>query len=138
MWNFWPAISLRELLIARNNRRMVEVYIDRGSLPGFDPEYYTKRYPDIDESGVNPLTHYLEHGWIEGRDPSPGFSTSGYIKANPDVKKNGLNPLLHFLRHGISEGRGGWQAAYAMDEHSDGSLIREDVFSYYRRKALGR
>ena len=35
--------------------------------PRFDAQAYLNRYPEIANSGVNPLVHYLEHGESEGR-----------------------------------------------------------------------
>ncbi|MFM0017752.1 glycosyltransferase family protein [Paraburkholderia azotifigens] len=35
----------------------------------FDADFYLSRYPDIAAAGVDPLVHYLEHGWQEGRYP---------------------------------------------------------------------
>ena len=35
----------------------------------FDPEFYLETYPDIAASGRDPLTHYVEHGAVEGRLP---------------------------------------------------------------------
>lgn len=78
-------------------------------LPGFDPIYYLYWYPDVRSAGLDPLHHYLYHGWKEGRDPSAGFSTSGYLAANPDVASSELNPLIHFVNAGFAEGRGGFQ-----------------------------
>ena len=86
----------------------VGVPVVRTQLPGFDGVYYRYWYRDIQWFGGSALTHYLEFGWKEGRDPSAGFSSSGYLAANPDVAAAGLNPLIHFLNHGLAEGRGGW------------------------------
>lgn len=61
-------------------------------LPGFDPSYYLASYPDVRLMGLDPLRHYLNRGWKEGRDPSAGFSASGYLAANPDVAQAGHNP----------------------------------------------
>jgi glycosyltransferase involved in cell wall biosynthesis len=36
----------------------------------FDPQYYRERYPDIDEVGINCLTHYFTNGRFEGRRPA--------------------------------------------------------------------
>lgn len=77
-------------------------------LPGFDPIYYLYWYPDVRSAGLDPLAHYLRHGWKEGRDPSAGFSTSGYLAMNPDVASSGHNPLVHFVNSGLSEGRTGF------------------------------
>lgn len=71
----------------------------------FDANYYLNTYEDVRAAGVNPLQHYLEQGWTEGRDPSAGFSTNAYLQHNPNVRRRGINPLVHYLRHGYYEGR---------------------------------
>lgn len=41
-----------------------------GSLPIlFHPDWYLATNPDIRTAGIDPLTHYLEHGAVEGRWP---------------------------------------------------------------------
>jgi hypothetical protein len=37
----------------------------------FDEAYYLERYPDIAEAGVDPYTHYQQHGKSEGRMAKP-------------------------------------------------------------------
>ena len=71
----------------------------------FDAVYYLRRYPDIAAAGVDPLTHYLDTGWTEGRDPSALFDTDYYLDNNSDVLQAGINPLLHFVTDGAREGR---------------------------------
>jgi hypothetical protein len=71
----------------------------------FDAEWYLARYPDVAASGVDPVRHYLEFGWREGRNPSPLFSTKDYLKANKDVAEQDINPLFHYLEYGQVEGR---------------------------------
>lgn len=56
-------------------------------------------------AGVDLLTHYLNEGWKEGRDPSGQFDTLRYLSDNPDVAAAGINPLLHYLGPGHAEGR---------------------------------
>lgn len=71
----------------------------------FDDEWYKWAYSDIEQSGVDPETHFLEFGAKEGRNPSPYFDTKFYLFTNPDVVSSGLNPLVHFILHGRSEKR---------------------------------
>lgn len=97
-------LPLRKLVSRARSRPRSLV---RAPLPGFDPIYYLYWYTDVRAAGLDPLHHYLNFGWREGRDPSAGFSTTGYLAANPDVAKAGINPLLHFVNFGIAEGRGG-------------------------------
>ena len=78
-------------------------------LGGFDRDFYLRNNPDIAESGMDPLVHYVLYGWTEGRHPCQHFSTTGYLKANPDVAQQGICPLIHFWNHGLAEGRTGWQ-----------------------------
>lgn len=74
-------------------------------LLGFDRHYYLANNPDVASSGVDPVWHYMEYGWREGRDPSAHFSTAGYLRDNPDVAQAEINPLVHFLNYGLIEGR---------------------------------
>lgn len=41
----------------------------------FDPEWYKKKYPDIDTAGVEPYQHYVRYGVREGRIPSTDLTT---------------------------------------------------------------
>jgi hypothetical protein len=66
----------------------------------FDREWYLKKYPDVAESGLDPIRHYVAFGAREGRDPSPEFSTRGYLSSNPHVVAPSVNPLWHFIRYG--------------------------------------
>ena len=71
----------------------------------FDHDWYLHQNPDVEEAGVNPLVHYMLHGWKAGRDPNPLFSTLFYLEQNPDVADAGINPLVHYMLHGWQEGR---------------------------------
>lgn len=73
----------------------------------FDAEFYLTQNPDVDAAGLDPLEHYLEWGYREGREPSFFFSGTRYIQENPDVASAGMNPLVHYLRFGKAEGRKG-------------------------------
>ena len=44
----------------------------------FDTAYYLESNPDVAESGMNPLVHYLSSGAAEGRNPNPLFDASNY------------------------------------------------------------
>lgn len=69
----------------------------------FDEEYYRGRYPDMVDSSVDPLAHYLRHGWLERRNPSSLFDTGYYLDNNPEIAALDENPLLHFCRIGWKE-----------------------------------
>lgn len=73
----------------------------------FNKRWYLKRYPDVRKSGMDPVLHYMDYGWKEGRETGTVFSGNWYLKKHPDVKKAKVNPLIHYLRCGIKEGRKG-------------------------------
>jgi hypothetical protein len=71
----------------------------------FDAAYYLAHNPDVAAAHLDPLQHYLDYGWKEGRDPNAYFSTAWYLNQNPDVAAAGVNPLQHYEDHGWREGR---------------------------------
>jgi GT2 family glycosyltransferase len=48
--------------------------------PLFDSEYYLNQNPDVRQSGIHPLLHFLESGCEEDRDFSPLFSARMFQK----------------------------------------------------------
>ena len=62
---------------------------------GVDRNWYLQTYRDVAAAGADPVTHYLQQGWREGRDPRPDFSTSRYLELNKHIEGN---PFLHYLR----------------------------------------
>ena len=71
----------------------------------FDEKYYLSNNPDVKEANINPIDHYLEIGYKEGRNPSSNFDTKYYLSNNPDVRRKNLNPLVHYAFEGIIENR---------------------------------
>ena len=65
------------------------------NLSVFDPAWYLSQNPDVAANGVEPLAHYLQHGFKEGRKPHPLFDPGWYLSENPDVAADGLEPLTH-------------------------------------------
>lgn len=98
--------KFRKLL--RGVRRAVfhsEQYREIRNSHTFEADFYRAQYPDIAAAKIDPLQHYLEHGWKEGRNPNRYFDTAWYLRAYPDIAALGINPLVHYVRHGGFEGR---------------------------------
>ncbi len=70
----------------------------------FYPDFYTGKYTDIQSSGIDPFSHFMQYGAPEGRIPHPLFDTPFYLSHNPELVDSGVNPVLHFLRIGANEG----------------------------------
>jgi len=75
--------------------RLVSTALDAG--------FYRSTYEDVARRGLDPVRHYLDEGWREGRDPAPWFSSKAYVEQNPDI--GGLEPFEHYLTRGWREGR---------------------------------
>lgn len=71
----------------------------------FEAEWYKKSYPDVAQSKLDPLDHFLDHGLAERRDPNPFFSTTFYVEQHPDLRGSKANPLVHFITQGAAERR---------------------------------
>lgn len=87
-----------------------------------DAAYYRHRNPDVAAAGADPVAHYLNTGWREGRDPVDWFSTEYYLRSNPDVAAAEVNPFWHYLVQGRREGRSpappGWRWRTAMQSQA--------------------
>lgn len=77
----------------------------RDIAPEFDVEFYLARYPDVKDSGMNPVAHFELYGWRECRSPTNWFSTTSYLKAHSDVLAADINPFWHYVVAGRGEGR---------------------------------
>lgn len=94
-----PKVQPRaESLLARQMERI-------SAANAFDEKWYLNAYPDVANSALPPLVHYLMYGWKEGRDPSPDFSTQYYLQRYADVKAIGVNPLFHYVAIGRAQRR---------------------------------
>ena len=86
----------------RYNKNEMEFIVAKGL---FDTDWYLAQNPDVAQSNINPVQHFIEFGWKEARDPNPFFDTDWYLAQNPDVAQSGVNPLQHYIEYGAKEGR---------------------------------
>jgi glycosyltransferase involved in cell wall biosynthesis len=69
----------------------------------FDEDFYRSMYPDINPAPVDPILHYCEQGWREGRNPSDDFDTAFYLGTYDDIAWTGTNPFWHYVKAGAFE-----------------------------------
>lgn len=65
--------------------------------PYFDSAFYLGQHPDVAADGIDPLDHFLIHGYLEGRDPSATFSLRWYRQHYMLEETFSENPFIHFL-----------------------------------------
>ena len=106
---------------------------------GFDPSahfsssYYVKRYGDVEQTGCNPLVHYLSVGHKEGRSPHAAFDTDWYrrryLRQLPDVE-----PLTYYLTAGNTVGHRPYpffDGAYYLERYPDLKKAGVDPYSHW-------
>ncbi|MBY6203106.1 glycosyltransferase [Maritalea mobilis] len=69
----------------------------------FDGDFYLSENRDLACCTTDPLQHFMEYGWKEGRDPSRIFSLEWYRNAHLGGDR-GVNPLWHYYTQGIYSG----------------------------------
>jgi hypothetical protein len=70
-----------------------------------DIGFYLKNNKSVRLSGMDPILHYMYHGFKEGKKPTSTFNGNYYLKKYNDVKDSNLNPLVHYGLYGKNEGR---------------------------------
>jgi glycosyltransferase involved in cell wall biosynthesis/SAM-dependent methyltransferase len=98
-------ISKKEKLNPKNIYKILKAKGLIESFNLFDEKYYLIRNMHIRSSNMNPLDHYIYHGWKEGRTPSSKFDGEYYLDRYPDVKASKMNPLVHYVLYGKKEGK---------------------------------
>ncbi|MFK7940773.1 MAG: CDP-glycerol glycerophosphotransferase family protein [Roseovarius sp.] len=74
----------------------ISALVDRIRLSGlFDEDWYLHTYPDVAQSGLGAIEHFLRFGAWLGREPSPDFDTRQYMRENPDVDGKTIIPFVH-------------------------------------------
>ena len=111
------SLGIRAQHTIRKNRTLPEDLALLKSSGLFDETWYLHNNPDIAQSNVPPLLHYLKKGGFEGRDPGPQFSSLWYLHRYEDVKNAGINPLLHYLKYGRTEERAISSVQQALTSH---------------------
>ncbi len=66
----------------------------------FDAAFYLERYPDVRQSGMNPLLHYVRHGAAEGRKPHRLFEPDYYLSCCPAAREYRRTRCFTLLRPG--------------------------------------
>lgn len=70
-----------------------------------EPIWYLHKNPDVAAAGMDPLTHFREHGISENRSPNRFFDPAFYLEVSPDVVAADRPAFAHFLEYGRFEGR---------------------------------
>ena len=126
----------RDEVAARSRDEVVGLLLDSGLV---DERWYKETYLDVANGGLDPVSHYVDYGAAEGRDPNSHFSTRWYLSNHPDVREMGINPLLHYLTHGAREGRRvgpAFDTAYYLAQNPDVDAEQVNPLAHYLRSGL--
>ncbi|MEM9140380.1 MAG: glycosyltransferase, partial [Pseudomonadota bacterium] len=70
----------------------------------FDPDFYCLQNDDVAATGGAPFTHYLRHGWREGRAPNARFDDGHYRVQSGLGSDIAVSALAHFVAFGQTGG----------------------------------
>lgn len=104
---FDPAFYARQAAIEGTPAELAHHYLTLGEAalllpsPGFDPRFYRDYHPDVAQTGMSPLLHYILHGRQENRYPNPArlrsdarrLAASGLFDARTYAWNRGRPPL---------------------------------------------
>lgn len=105
----------------------------------FDASWYLAQYPEVRQSGMDALQHYLLIGGFDGHKPNPYFDSKWYLETYPDVAASGVNPLLHFITEGAREKRVTgplFDTRYYLERNPDVAASRFNPLTHYIRYGL--
>lgn len=71
----------------------------------FNEAWYLQRYPEVADSGMTAIEHFIQVGADKSYCPSELFDTSWYLENYNDVAQGTINPLIHYILHGKAEQR---------------------------------
>ncbi len=99
-----------EVVLSNHGNPEATIIPSLEAIGGLDPIYYLNRYPDIVNSGIDPITHYVNFGSREARSPRVLFDSRYYLSQNEDVadafEKGIIRDLVtHYVNSGANEGR---------------------------------
>ena len=96
-------VNILKIVQKKYNHNKVKKAIEFSGI--FDKDWYLNQNIDVENSGIEPLSHYIKYGAKEGRKPNVLFDSSWYFMGNTDVLLSGMNPLYHYIVHGAAERR---------------------------------
>jgi predicted SAM-dependent methyltransferase len=92
--------AVRQMAGLIGNKASRDVEIIRESCL-FDSPWYLHMNSDVKAAGIDPVEHYVTHGWREGREPSGLFNTKTYLEDHPELDQNSECPMAHSIRAGF-------------------------------------
>ncbi|WP_157801382.1 hypothetical protein [Sphingobium sp. LB126] len=113
------------------NKRDEKIILESGL---FDELWYAQAHPDVAESNTSAISHYVKHGFAEGRWPNSLFDTQFYLTNNMDVLYSGTNPFVHYLSTGWKEGRNPnpfFDVEFYLSTNSDVAKAGVEPLSHY-------
>jgi len=65
----------------------------------FDEYFYLLKNNDLILANIDPLEHFIESGWKEGRSPNPSFNMKLYLEHHPIYLENNINPFIILVKN---------------------------------------
>jgi GT2 family glycosyltransferase/glycosyltransferase involved in cell wall biosynthesis len=102
----------------------------------FDRTYYLDDNPDVAQSAIPPLRHYVAYGDPEGRWPMPLFDP-GYYRARVSGRTKSVNALLHYAyvgRYRLVAPSAWFDLRYYLANNKDVARSHQEPLRHYLRR----
>ncbi|WP_319781505.1 glycosyltransferase [Oceanisphaera sp. IT1-181] len=94
LWGLWALrYCCRTAFLRKKYHKIIIHLVKKTKL--FDTSWYMDNNPDLQQSGISSLQHYVAYGDKEGRCPMPLFNPHFY-KSRAKSKTKHINSLLHY------------------------------------------
>lgn len=94
----------------------------------FDEEYYLSQNADVKAAGIDPVTHFHQYGWKEGRNPSSHFIISTILREYPEIRETSQNPILYVLDNKLEK--------EITDKSLDSTPLASELIKSYFRESV--
>ena len=110
LWQYYSGVSCipKPRVGTFRELRAISHFVSTGAQQGLDPNplfsirFYLAAYPDVGESGINPLIHDIQHGGKEGRSTHVLFDSAFFQRQLKEDVHSRDTPLGDFLKNGAS------------------------------------
>jgi len=101
----------------------------------FDPCFYRQNDSQMNQLLIDPLIHYVEAGWREGRNPNPLFEADWYRQTYKVPEDQ--DPVLHFIQEGWQAGNNPnllFFTSYYAENYPESTCKGQSPLSHYFHK----
>lgn len=100
--------------------------------PYFDSVFYVGRYDDVRVAGMDPLLHFVEHGWAERRSPHPLIDLNYMAYRDPHIFASGhIDDFVEALEYDLVDASPYFNIEYYANQIGEKALKIQGMLAHY-------